>query len=134
MRACVCGCVGGEFQVVLDINTLAFPPPITGTRRSSSRNGTENSHEVSPNMYTHVVGTVLSVCNGEDTVWSLFGLVGSGNGGKRKGMNGRGSMDVRVTRPPPTPNTVSLHPTNEFKSPHYERTESRLFYGLNCAL
>lgn len=64
-------------------------------------------------MYTHVVGTVLSVCNGDDTVWSLFGLVGSGNGGKRKGMSGRGSMDVRVTRPPPTPNTVSLRPTKE---------------------
>lgn len=97
---------------------MLFPPPITGTRRSSSRNGTENTHEVSPNMYihvqrVHVVGTVLSVCNGEDTVWSLFGLVGSGSGGKKKGMNGRGSMDVRVTRPLPTLNTVSLHPTKE---------------------
>lgn len=113
MCVCVWMCVGGEFQVVLNFNTLAFPPPITGTRRSSSRNGTENTHEVSPDMYTHVVGTVLSVCKGEDTVWSLFGLVGSGNGGKRKGMNGRGSTDVRVTRPPLTPNTVSLHPTEE---------------------
>ncbi len=92
---------------------MYFPPPIAGTRRSSSCNGTENTHEVSPSMYihvqhVHVVGTVLSVCKEEDTVWSLFGLVGSENGGKKREMNGRNTMDVRVTRPPPMPNTVSL--------------------------
>lgn len=59
-------------------------------------------------QHVHVVGTVLSVCKEEDTVWSLFGLVGSENGGKKREMNGRNTMDVRVTRPPPMPNTVSL--------------------------
>ncbi len=98
----------------LYFNAHVFSPPIAGARRSSSHNGTENTHEVSPCKYihvqhVHVVGTVLSVCK-EDTVWSLFGLVGSENGGKKREMNGRNIMDVRVTRPPPMPNTVSLPP------------------------